>query len=191
MPKFVLLWTDAAVWLLTAGLVAYVWHVRRRPNLRANWRKVFCDAPALASSVVLVACLAVTLADSIHYRPLLPAAAGTAGSGDAYDTRTRSVLDGALAGLVDARETTYSVPLGAVSFTKETLEVAGRQERVAPRLLHGGAHLTDPDSQRRGDVAFALHHPFQRGDQFGPADALQQIAPRAPLQGGKDRVAVL
>ncbi len=154
MPKFVLLWTDAAVWLLTAGLVAYVWHVRRRPNLRANWRKVFCDAPALASSVVLMACLAVTLADSIHYRPLLPAAAGTAASGDAYDTRTRSVLDGALAGLVDARETTYSEPLAAVSFTKESLEVAGRQERVAPRLLHGGAHLTDPDSQRRGDVAW-------------------------------------
>ena len=55
MPKIVLLWTDAAIWLLVAALGVYAWHVSRRPNLRANWRKVFGDAPAMASSVVLVA----------------------------------------------------------------------------------------------------------------------------------------
>ncbi|HET9975919.1 MAG TPA: ABC transporter permease [Burkholderiaceae bacterium] len=150
MPKFVLLWTDAAVWLLVAALVAYVIHVRRTPNLAANWRKVFGNAPALASTVVLVACLVVTLADSLHYRPLLPAAAG---DGVAYDTRTKSLMDGLLAGLVESRETTYSRPLAYVGFTKESLEVDGRIERVAPRLRHGGVHLKDPAAQWLGDMA--------------------------------------
>jgi peptide/nickel transport system permease protein len=149
MPKFVLLWTDAAVWLLVAALVAYVIHVRRTPNLAANWRKVFGNAPALASSVVLVACLVVTLADSVHYRPLLPAAGGSV----AYDTRTKSLMDGWLAGLVESRETTYSRPLAYVGFTKESLDVGGRVERVAPRLTHGGVHLKDPAAQWAGDVA--------------------------------------
>ena len=44
MPKFVLLWTDAAIWLLVLALVAYVWRGAAPPGLRANWRKVFRDA---------------------------------------------------------------------------------------------------------------------------------------------------
>jgi peptide/nickel transport system permease protein len=145
MPKFVLLWTDAAVWLLVVAMVAYILHVRRTPNLAANWRKVFGDGPALASSVVLIACLLVTLADSVHYRPLLPSVAG----GEAYDTRTKSLMDAALARLVESRETTYSRPLAYESFTKET---NGAGQRVAPRLLHGGVHLKEPAAQWTGDV---------------------------------------
>jgi peptide/nickel transport system permease protein len=153
MPKFVLLWTDAALWLLVAAAVAYVIHVRRRPNLRANWRKVFADAPALASSVVLLACLLVTLLDSVHYRPrLAPAPAAPRDAAVAYDTRTLSLLDGLLVGLVNSRETTYSRPLAYESFTKESLEVDGKLQRVAPRLLYGGAHLSDPAAQWRGDL---------------------------------------
>src|SRR5262249_2616972 len=105
MPKLVLLWTDAAVWLLVIAFLFYVLHVRRSPNLRANWRKVFGDAPALASAVVLAACLLVTLADSLHYRALLPPVPGASADSVAYDTRTKSLLDGALARLVESRET--------------------------------------------------------------------------------------
>ena len=53
MPKFVLLWTDAAIWLMLAAAIGYIALVRRRPNLVNTWRKVFAYAPALASSVVL------------------------------------------------------------------------------------------------------------------------------------------
>jgi peptide/nickel transport system permease protein len=153
MPKFVLLWTDAAIWLLVAALVAYAVVVLRSPGLRSNWRKVFRDAPALASSVVLLLCLLVTLLDSVHYRPLLPPAAGTQGAGPAYDTRTSSVLDWVLSDLVESREATYSRPLAYVGFTKETAEVNGELKRVAPRLVHGGAHLRDPATEWAGDVA--------------------------------------
>ena len=153
MPKFVLLWTDAAMWLLLFALIAYAVLVLRKPAWRASWRKVFSDAPALASSVVLGLCLVLTMLDSVHYRSVLPAAPGAAAGSVAYDTRTRSLLDALLRGIVDSRETTYSRPLAYESLTKETLERAGRPERVAPRLLHAGTHLTDPAAQWATDVA--------------------------------------
>jgi peptide/nickel transport system permease protein len=153
MPKFVLLWTDAAMWLLLAALVAYGWFVSRSPTLAANWRRVFRDPAALASSVLLLMCLLVTLLDSVHYRALLPPAPGAAANAaPAYDARTRSLLDAWLAELVDAREATYSVPLAYVAFTKETEVVNGREQRVAPRLKFGGAHLKDPATQWLPDL---------------------------------------
>ena len=68
MPKFILLWTDAAIWLLLLALVVYAVMVLRSPGLSANWRKVFRDAPALGSTVILLLCLAVTLLDSVQDR---------------------------------------------------------------------------------------------------------------------------
>jgi peptide/nickel transport system permease protein len=153
MPKFVLLWTDAAIWLLVLGLIVYAVFVLRSPGLTANWRKVFRDAPALASSVVLLLCLIVTLLDSLHYRPLLPPAPGAQAQGPAYDVRTRSVLDHLLSALIDSREATYSRPLAYVGFTKESIDVGGQLQRVAPRLVHGGAHLKNPDKEWSADVA--------------------------------------
>jgi len=156
MPKIVLLWTDVAIWLLVAALVGYIWAVRRKPSLSASWRKVFADSAALASSVILLVCLLITLLDSVHFRTQLPAAAGTTPGNVAYDTRTRSLLDQLLRSLSDARETTYSRPLAYQSFTKESVDVAGQVTRVAPRLLHGGAHLKQPESQWLGDIALRV-----------------------------------
>jgi peptide/nickel transport system permease protein len=153
MPKIVLLWTDAAMWLLVAALVGYIWTVLRKPALAASWRKVFADGPALASSVILLACLLITLLDSVHFRAALPPAAGTAAGSVAYETRTRSLLDVLLRSLSDSRETTYSRPLAYESFTKESVEIAGKLAREAPRLLHGGVHLKQPATEWAGDVA--------------------------------------
>ena len=150
MPKIVLLWTDAAIWLLVIGLIAYAIGVARNPGLAANWKKVFRNAGALASSVVLLLCLVVTLLDSVHYRARLPDVAGS--QGVAYDTRAVSLLDTALKSLVDSREATYSRPLSYLGFTKETLVVDGEAKRVAPRLKFGGAHLKDPATEWTGDL---------------------------------------
>jgi peptide/nickel transport system permease protein len=152
MPKFVVLWTDAAIWLLIVALAAYIVFVLRSPQLRANWRKVFFDAAALASSLVLLLCLGVTLLDSVHYRPLLPPAAGVANAAPAYEARTRSLLDAALWQLVESREATYSRPLSYLGFTKESLLVDGQVARVAPRLVFGGAHLKNPQQEWAGDL---------------------------------------
>ncbi|HRP27726.1 MAG TPA: ABC transporter permease [Burkholderiaceae bacterium] len=153
MPKLVLLWTDIAIWLLVCALIAYALYARRQPDLASTWRKVFADKAALASGVVLAACLLLTLADSLHFRSLLPPAPGAPAAAPAYDVRVRSLLDVVLRDLVDSRESTYSRPLAYVGFTKESQDVDGKTLRVAPRLVHGGAHLTDPAAQWAGDVA--------------------------------------
>jgi peptide/nickel transport system permease protein len=152
MPKFVLLWTDAAIWALVAALVVYGVMVVRRPLLAANWRKVFHDPAALSSSIILALCLGVTLLDSVHYRLKLAPAAGSQSTAPVYDTRTRSLLDAMLADLVDSRESTYSRPLSYLGFTKESVLVGTEVKRVAPRLKFGGAHLTHPESQWAGDL---------------------------------------
>ena len=146
MPKFVLLWTDAALWLLVVSLVAYGVSVLRKPELAAKWGLVFRDAAALASSIVLLLCLAVTLLDSVHYRRLLPPAPGVQNAAPAYESRTRSLLDDVLGDLVLAREATYSRPLSYLGFTKESLVVDGQVQRVAPRLAFGGLHLAKPET---------------------------------------------
>ena len=154
MPSFVLLWTDAAIWLLVAAIGAYAVTVLRKPDLAANWRKVFADAAALTSAIVLLLCLGVTLLDSVHYRSRLPPAAGAPAGAVAYDTRTRSLLDAVLDDLVRSRESTYSRPLAYVGFTKESVLVGGEVQRIAPRLQSGGAHLDAPQTQWAGDVAW-------------------------------------
>ena len=151
-PKWVLLWTDAAVWLMALWLLGYVLHARRLPDLRLKWRRVFQDRGAMGSAVVLGACLVLTLLDSLHYRPVLPPVPGQAAQGVAYDVKTRSVLDALLWRLAASREATYSRPMASASFTKESVVVDGRTERLAPRLLHGGAHLKDPATQAASDI---------------------------------------
>ncbi len=153
MPKIVLLWTDVAIWALVAAVVAYGVVVWRHADLAANWRKVFHDGAALASSGVLLIGLGITLLDSVHYRPLLPSLRGAANAAPAYDSRSISLLDRLLADLMDSREATYSRPLSYLGFTKDSLLVDGQVRRVAPRLVFGGAHLKDPDRDWAGDVA--------------------------------------
>jgi peptide/nickel transport system permease protein len=152
LPKFVLLWTDATVWALVAFVLGYAVMVARSPNLKASWRKVFRDAPALCSGLILALCLVITMADSVHYRPALKAAAGSQAGSTAYDTVTRSSLDWLLSDLVASREVTYSRPLDYLSYRRDTVSINGQMQRVSPRLLHGGAHLSDPEHQWASDL---------------------------------------
>lgn len=153
--KLVILWTDVVLWLMLGGLAAYIVHVRRDPSLRATWSKVFASGPAMASCVVLLAMLALTLVDSVHFRRAL---ASQPGASAAYDTRTESLLDVMLSKLVQGREKSYSAPLATHGFVKETVPPkAGEPPRLDehgvplppprayPRLKHGGAGLSDPD----------------------------------------------
>jgi peptide/nickel transport system permease protein len=153
MPKIVLLWTDIVIYLMLAGLAWYVWHVRNSPNLRATWFKVVQDPPAMAASVVLMAFVVVALLDSVHFRRALPPAPGIAQASVAYSTRTESLLDALLARQIEMREKSYSVPLAYLGFLKESEQVGAETVRTHPRLVHGGAHLTDPARQWAGDVA--------------------------------------
>jgi peptide/nickel transport system permease protein len=183
--KIVVLWTDVTVWALLAAAIAYGVMVLRNPGLRANWRKVFRDAPALSSGLVLGLCMAVTVADSLHYRLALPPAPGTPAGVVAYDAVTRSVLDRALAQLIDSREVTYSRPFDYLSFTKDTVSVNGQLRRVAPRLLHGGAHLSDPEHQWAGDLTARAGMGLLRGALLAAVGALALVAVLARGRGAR------
>jgi peptide/nickel transport system permease protein len=148
--KFVLLWTDLALWLMVAAVVAYALRVRGQAHLRATWRRVLRDPVAASAGVVMALFLGVTLVDSVHLRRALPTTDGSA----IYDTRTLSALDLLLERQTAMREVSYSVPLGTHGFNKESVVAPdGQVARDYPRLKFGGAHLADPATQWAGDVA--------------------------------------
>jgi len=159
MPKLVILWTDAALFAIVAGLCVYVWRVWRSPNLRATWRQVGERPAAMCAGVVLAAFGGVAVLDSLHYRPQLPPAPGVAQAEDtpvAYAPTVKSALDALLAsGALEHPEKTYSAPLATRQFTKETVLVDGTPTRDFPRLRFGGAHLTD-ETDWASDVAMRL-----------------------------------
>ena len=152
MFKFVFLWTDLTIWGLVILCVAYGVAVVRSPSLSASWRRVFRDAPAMSSSLVLALCLLVTLADSVHYRDRLANASGATTGSVQYEVQAHSLLDLALADLIASRETSYSRPLDYVALRMDTVSVNGRLVRMAPRLKHGGAQLSDPEHQWSADL---------------------------------------
>jgi peptide/nickel transport system permease protein len=148
--KFVLLWTDLALWLMAAAVLFYAWRVNGQANLRMTWRRVLRDPVAASAGVVMTLFLLVTLVDSVHLRRALPSAPGAA---TVYDTRTLSALDLLLERQIRMREVSYSLPLGTHGFNKESVvDAQGGVRRDYPRLKFGGAHLGDPAAQWSGDV---------------------------------------
>ena len=151
MFRPVLLWTDALLFLLIAGLAAFAWHVRRTPHLREPWGRVARSRTGMCAAVVLAAYALVGVADSLHFR--LPASQGPDGRVH-WSAEVLSVLDLALARLRAGAEKTYSAPLAVRLHVRETVERPdGTRVRERPRLRYGGAHLADPDRERWPDVA--------------------------------------
>jgi peptide/nickel transport system permease protein len=146
-PVFLL--TDLFVYAILLFVLWYMWHVRSDRNLRANWRLAMKRPVAMVSSMVLGFFLVVALTDSIHYREALPSESGQAVQ---YSSEANSVLDKVLQPLATARERSYSEPLSATAFKKETFERDGVSVRDYPRLRFGGKHLTDPATELSSDV---------------------------------------
>ena len=151
MPfKLVILWTDALIYLLVVVVALLVWHIRRQEHLMAPWRKV-ARSPSGMSAATLLACFVVIgLADSVHYRPAIAVKDGKT----VYAVEVLSLLDAAATSLRQRREKTYSAPLATHLYAKETQTLPdGREVREFPRLRHGGAHLSDPDTELVPDLA--------------------------------------
>jgi peptide/nickel transport system permease protein len=148
--KPVLLITDVFVFLVLFGVIFYAWHIRHDRHLLANWKLALKRPVAMVSSMVLMFFVLMAALDSIHYRPALPVVEGKPIS---YSTETVSVLDVILMPLTKARERSYSAPLTATGFRKETVEINGQKIRDYPRLKFGGSHLKDPSKELLNDVA--------------------------------------
>lgn len=146
-PVFLL--TDLFVLAVLLGVLIYVWRVRRDSYLLANWRLAFKRPVAMSSALVLFFFLLIATLDSFHYRAALPSLPDQSVR---YAGEAVSLLDGLLSPLANARERSYSAPLAATGFRKETIDKDGQKVRDYPRLKFGGAHLTDSTIELASDV---------------------------------------
>ncbi len=151
MIKPVLLWSDALILLLLAGVAALVWLARHNDTFRAPWRQVMASRMGAATALILAVYGAIGLLDSLHYVERLPSQAGQPAQ---YSGEVRSALDALLTPLRENVEKTYSAPFATHLYAKETMQGAdGREIRDYPRLKYGGAHLADPDKDFWRDVS--------------------------------------
>ncbi|MBI3803827.1 MAG: ABC transporter permease [Nitrospirae bacterium] len=147
----VVLWTDALIFILLAAAIALGLYASRQEPLRAPWRQIRRRPVAMAAMVILLAYVGVGLTDSIHFKRKLPAT--EAGQAAQYAPEVVSLLDGMTDRLRKNVERTYSAPLAAHAYSKETVEMPdGTQGRIFPRLKYGGAHLGNPESERSRDL---------------------------------------
>lgn len=145
---WVVLWTDALLWLLVGVGLGYAVYVRGQPHLRTPWRRVARSATGMSALVYLIVFIAIALLDSIHLRPQLPQEPGQ--NEAVYSVEVLSVLDLLLDDVRLRGERTYSAPLAIHSYAKETVERPdGSIAREFPRLIHGGAHLADESEYAR------------------------------------------
>ncbi|MDD5181167.1 MAG: ABC transporter permease [Gallionellaceae bacterium] len=148
--KAVILWTDAMIFLLLATAIAGTWWIRKRPHLMLPWQRVAQSSVGMVSLLVLSLFVLVGLLDSLHYRAALP----EKNNGQVvYSPEVLSAFDTLASGLRSRTEKTYSAPLAACLYAKESIETAdGKIMRDYPRLKYGGAHLADPQGELMGDV---------------------------------------
>lgn len=144
------LWTDALLFVLVAGIAAFALYARRHEHLRAPWRQVKRRPLAMSALMVLVAYAVIGILDSIHFRVHDPLAS-TAGA-MRYSTEAVSVLDKIVMPLRTRVETTYSAPFALFAHSKEFVDHPdGGRGLEYPRLRYGGAHLESADA-RAADI---------------------------------------
>lgn len=133
--KPVFLVSDLLLFVLLAALAAYLFSLLRDAPARMAWRVVFRSRIGAVSGLLLGLYVTVGLLDSIHYQVRLSDSPGQAAP--RYDPEVLSLLDGLLADIRLAREKTYSAPLAAALYAKESQILPdGRAVRVAPPLQH-------------------------------------------------------
>ena len=153
--KLELLWTDYLIFFLVGTVLAFVIYTMRHEHLRVPWRQVARRPLAMASLVILLSYVVIGLIDSIHYRPMLE---GQYQGQALYSGEMQSLLDKLVMPLRARTEKTYSAPFALQAYSKETVEYPDdRHAREYPRVLYGGAHLSDA-GQRGADIVRRAGH---------------------------------
>jgi peptide/nickel transport system permease protein len=148
--KIVLLWTDAMIFLLIAVALLGTWFIRQKAHLLLPWKRLFKSRVGMVSMLILSVFIGIGVLDSLHYRLALP---GNGADKTVYAPEVLSVLDVLLGDLRSHTEKTYSAPLAAYLYAKESIATGdGKTRRDYPRLKYGGAHLVDPENQLATDV---------------------------------------
>lgn len=136
---WVVLWTDALLYLLLAGLALYIVMTVRSARRREPWRRVLGRPMGAVTAVLILAFMAVTILDSIHYKPPVTNAAGEVVR---YGPQVISVFDALVTPLRKQGEQTYSAPFATHLYVKQMVPQSdGTTAFIYPPLQYGGAHL--------------------------------------------------
>lgn len=142
--KIQLLWTDVLIYLLVVALVLFGIHARHKEHLRAPWRHVLQRPLAMSAAVVLSVYVVIGLLDSIHFKEALEQHEGQEDTH--YSAELLSLFDLFVRQMKENHEKSYSAPFATHLYAKENIETPQGQLRDYPRLIYGGAHLKNPDS---------------------------------------------
>ena len=150
MPiKFVILWTDALIYLLIISAVIFLLWIGRKGHLARAWQRILSNKLAMVSIIVLCPYLIIGFLDSIHFQRKLPI---NSGQGIYYSAHTESAFDALVAPLGRQYEKTYSAPFALNSFVVETYEYGeGIYKEIYPRLQYAGQGIETLD-QRNLDI---------------------------------------
>ncbi|MCW8889252.1 MAG: ABC transporter permease [Sedimenticola sp.] len=151
MGEWVILWTDALIFILVFFSIAFGYYAAGKEHLRGPWRLVVRSRVGVSTLVILSFYVIVGLLDSIHFHPLLPSK-DQAGQ-QTQSAEVISLFDHLVTPLRVRQEKTYSAPLATHLYAKENIELAsGEVIRDYPRLTYGGAHLQHPDQEWSRDI---------------------------------------
>ncbi len=148
--EWVVLWTDALLYVLIVAAVLLALYIRRHPPLQRPWSRVVRSPMAIGAAVILAAYAAIGLLDSVHVRlPIAPVKGSTVRY---YSPELLSVFDLIAGPLRTHTEYSYSAPFATRLYTQETVRLPdGQTRREYPRLKYGGAGLKSA-AELGGDV---------------------------------------
>lgn len=143
--KYIILPTDALLYLLIIGIIFFVLWARRQEHWRAPWREVLQSRIGMIALVILMVYVIIGLLDSIHFRQALPAEK----NGQVYySVEVKSLLDIMFVKISEQDEESYSAPFSTHLYTKSLTQLPdGTFTRDYSRLKFGGKNLTNPDAK--------------------------------------------
>ncbi|MBK8817365.1 MAG: ABC transporter permease [Methylococcaceae bacterium] len=136
----IFLWTDTLIFLLLLVLIGIACALRGKEPIQRPLNKITNSRVGMVSLVVLLFYVFVGLLDSIHFKS------------NHDNNEIISLLDYCVTPLRDHNEKTYSAPFAATLYSKEMVAKEGVMQWDFPRLAYGGKHLTDPESEKTGDI---------------------------------------
>ncbi|TVO76259.1 ABC transporter permease [Sedimenticola selenatireducens] len=149
--EWVILWTDALIFLLLLFSTAFGIYAARKEHLRGPWRLVVRSRVGVSTLVILSFYVIVGLLDSVHFYPLVNSV--EKGGAQTQSAEVISLFDHLVTPLRERQEKTYSAPLATHLYAKENIELPnGEVIRDYPRLEFGGAHLTMPEVEWSEDI---------------------------------------
>ena len=94
-----LLWSDVLIYLLVLALCLFFLRLRRDPQTREHWRRVFSTRLGMVTFTLILVYVGIALLDSLHFRRALEPVEGAQRSEVFYNNQVTSALDVMLVGM--------------------------------------------------------------------------------------------